>query len=107
MAQVHVVYPSGPSFNLDYYTKTHMPLVAATWGPHGLKSYKVLTFEAGAPYQVQATLEWDSLEAFEKAGSSEENAAVFGDIVNFYSGSPIVLKGNIVASEAVAPSQKL
>lgn len=29
MAQVLVVYPSGPSFDMDYYLKTHMPLVAS------------------------------------------------------------------------------
>ena len=29
MAQVLVVYPSGPSFDLDYYLKTHMPLVSS------------------------------------------------------------------------------
>ncbi|UZP38432.1 hypothetical protein NXS19_006248 [Fusarium pseudograminearum] len=33
MAQVLVVYPSGPSFDMDYYLKTHMPLVASKWGP--------------------------------------------------------------------------
>lgn len=29
MAQILVVYPSGPSFDYDYYIKTHMPLVSS------------------------------------------------------------------------------
>ncbi|KAF4455742.1 hypothetical protein F53441_1941 [Fusarium austroafricanum] len=102
MAQVLVVYPSGPSFDLDYYLKTHMPLVASKWGPHGLKDYKILTFQEGAPYQIQATLEWDSVEAFDKAAASEAAAAVMGDIKNFYSGNPMILKGPVVAHETFA-----
>lgn len=27
MATVNILYPSGPSFDLDYYLTTHMPLV--------------------------------------------------------------------------------
>jgi hypothetical protein len=26
---------------MDYYLKTHMPLVQEKWGPSGLKSWKV------------------------------------------------------------------
>ncbi|EWZ33391.1 hypothetical protein FOQG_14011 [Fusarium oxysporum f. sp. raphani 54005] len=104
MAQVLVVYPSGPSFDLDYYLTKHMPLVASKWGSHGLKNYKILTFQEGAPFQIQATLEWESLEVFEKAAASEAAAAVFGDIKNFYDGNPVLLKGPVVASETVASS---
>ncbi|KAG4263049.1 hypothetical protein FPRO03_10412 [Fusarium proliferatum] len=104
MAQVLVVYPSGPSFDLDYYLTKHMPLVASKWGSYGLKNYKIITFQEGAPFQVQATLEWESLEVFEKAAASEAAAAVFGDIKNFYDGNPVLLKGPVVASETVASS---
>ncbi|KAF4967447.1 hypothetical protein FSARC_5020 [Fusarium sarcochroum] len=104
MAQVLVVYPSGPSFDMDYYLKKHMPLVSAKWGPHGLKNWKILTFQDGAPFQVQATLEWESVEAFNKAESTDAGKEIFGDVKNFYSESPVLLKGPVVAAESVASS---
>ncbi|KAI1071885.1 hypothetical protein NW752_001483 [Fusarium irregulare] len=104
MAQVLVVYPSGPSFDMDYYLKTHMPLVASKWGPLGLKNYKILNFQEGQAYQVQATLEWDSVEAFDKAAANEVAKDIFGDIKNFYNGEPMLLKGPVVAHENVSSS---
>ncbi|KAM0541961.1 hypothetical protein ACHAPJ_013023 [Fusarium lateritium] len=101
MAQI-LIYPSGPSFNMDYYVNKHMPVVASKWGPYGLKSYKILTFQEGAPYQVQAILEWPSVEAFDKAAASETSSEIFGDLRNYYSeGDPIILKGKTIASELV------
>ncbi|KAI6771435.1 hypothetical protein HG531_009060 [Fusarium graminearum] len=104
MAQVLVVYPSGPSFDMDYYLKTHMPLVASKWGPLGLKNYKILNFQEGAPYQVQATLEWEGVEVFDKAAANEVTKEIFGDIKNFYNGEPMLLKGPVVAHESVSSS---
>ncbi|KAI8652511.1 hypothetical protein NCS57_01315200 [Fusarium keratoplasticum] len=102
MAQVLVVYPSGPSFDHDYYIKTHMPLVAASWGSLGLLSWEILNFPADAPYQVQATLKWKSIADFEAAAASPAAEKVFGDIKNFTSAEPILLKGDVVASQSLA-----
>merc|ERR1712072_533476 len=95
MAQVLVVYPSGPSFDLDYYLKKHMPLVAETWTPHGLLNWEVLTFQDDAPYQVQATLYWESMEAFERAAGQEGTAKIFADIPNYTTAQAIILKGRL------------
>ncbi|KAF5669985.1 hypothetical protein FHETE_4668 [Fusarium heterosporum] len=97
MADVLVVYPSGPEFDLKYYTEKHMALVKEKWTSFGLKGYEILKFQEGAPYQIQATLHWDSVEDFNKASASEVAAEVFGDIKNFYDGQPILLKGEIVS----------
>ncbi|WZH45454.1 hypothetical protein QYS62_006513 [Fusarium acuminatum] len=98
MADVLVVYPSGKDFDLKYYTEKHMPFVKEKWTPHGLKGYTILQFQEGAPYQVQATLHWGSVEEFDKGAASEVAAEIFGDIKNFYTGDPIILKGKIVSS---------
>lgn len=37
---VTVMYPQG-DFNLDYYLKTHMPLVENAWKSKGLKNWQV------------------------------------------------------------------
>ncbi|KAM0337495.1 hypothetical protein ACHAPQ_003066 [Fusarium lateritium] len=98
MADVLVVYPSGKDFDLKYYTEKHMPLVTEKWTQHGLKNYTILQFQEGAPYQIQATLRWGSVDEFDKAAASEVAAEIFGDIKNFYPGDPIILKGKIVAT---------
>jgi len=98
MATATVIYPKGTTFNMDYYKKTHMPLVMEKWGPHGLKSWKVLQFGDDAPYTVQATLEFGSMEDFQKAGGSPEAKEVMGDVKNFSDKDPVIMAGPIVAS---------
>lgn len=36
-----VIYEKGTDFKMDYYLKTHMPLVQEKWAEFGLKSWKV------------------------------------------------------------------
>ncbi|KAI0483505.1 hypothetical protein F4859DRAFT_400775 [Xylaria cf. heliscus] len=94
-----VVYPEGAKFNMDYYLKTHMPLVQKTWAPYGLKSWKVSHYtNPKAPYVVQAWLEWESKEHADKGTASTDGKAVFGDISNFSDKSPAVLSGEQVGS---------
>lgn len=73
-----------------------MPI--SSWTSYGLQSWEILKFPADAPYQIQATLKWDSIESFEKAAAGEEGKAVFGDIPNFTESKPILLKGEVSAS---------
>ncbi|WP_232631194.1 EthD family reductase [Methylobacterium sp. Leaf118] len=89
MILVTVMYPSGAGtrFDMDYYLKTHMPLVSERWSSKGLHDYTVVkgigTPDGGAPpYQVMALLRFASAEAF-KAAASEDGAEIFGDIPNF------------------------
>ncbi|CAK1354159.1 hypothetical protein CB0940_01943 [Cercospora beticola] len=94
-ATVTVVYPQGAKFNMDYYKSTHMPLVQEKWGKHGLKSWKVIQFSNDSPYCVQATLEWDSLSDFQKAGGSPEAKDVMADIPNFSDKEPVIMAGEV------------
>lgn len=41
-----VIYEKGTDFKMDYYLKTHMPLVQEKWAEFGLKSWKVRHFYA-------------------------------------------------------------
>ena len=94
---VTVLYPNtrGSRFDLDYYLKTHIPLVETSWSGKGLTSTKLLK-GAGtpdpstpAPYQVIAILGFDSLAAFQ-AAAKESGAAVMGDIPNFTDVTPVI-----------------
>lgn len=70
----------------------------SSWGSSGLLGWDVLTFPADAPYQVQATLRWKSLDDFNAAAAGEAAKTIFGDIPNFTTAQPILLKGDVIAS---------
>ncbi|KAI1205559.1 uncharacterized protein F4807DRAFT_282509 [Annulohypoxylon truncatum] len=99
VAVVSVAYKAGGTFDMDYYLKTHMPLVQKTWASFGLKSWKVAQYTSpDSIYAVQAWLEFDDLSQWEKATAAPEAAAVFADIPNFSSVGPDKLLGTLTGS---------
>ncbi|KAF1959361.1 hypothetical protein CC80DRAFT_440824 [Byssothecium circinans] len=96
-ATVIVLYPSkeGAKFDLDYYTSTHMVLAEKTWKPHGLLSWKVMTFAEG-PYSVGAEVAFESLAAFQKAMQAPDAKVVADDVKNFSSVEPVFVVGEDV-----------
>lgn len=97
-AQVTVLYPAGAKFDMPYYLNSHMPLVEKRWGPAGLTGYHVLQFNADAPYCVQATLYFKTMEDFKKAAGGEHTAEVMGDVKNFSDKEPVLMPGEVVGS---------
>ncbi|KAK5626309.1 hypothetical protein RRF57_002024 [Xylaria bambusicola] len=50
-----------------------MPLVQKLWAPYGLKSWKVAQYDnEGAPYIVQAWLEWESKDHSDRGVASDD-----------------------------------
>jgi len=98
MATVTVLYPKGVKFNMDYYMSTHMPLVQSKWSQYGLTSWKVLKFGEDAPYLVQATLEFKSMDDFHKAGAGPEVGDVMADVKNFSDKEPVLMPGDVVGT---------
>lgn len=97
-ATVTVLYPAqeGYTFDMDYYLKKHMPLVTEKWGSFGLKSYYVTDLRSEKQdYTVQATMIWENLEGFAKAGEAH-GPEVMGDVKNFSNVQPIVIRGAVV-----------
>lgn len=94
---ITVLYPNtrGSRFDLDYYLKTHIPLVETSWSGKGLTSTKLLKGAATpdpktpAPFQVIAIFGFESLAAFQSA-AKQTAAAVMGDIPNFTDVTPII-----------------
>ncbi|CEJ81750.1 hypothetical protein VHEMI01863 [[Torrubiella] hemipterigena] len=93
MTTVTLLYPSGHKFDMDYYLSKHMKIVQENWGSLGLQSWEILQFPEDAPYQVQATLKWDSLDSYKAAASGPSATAVFGDIPNYTTAKPVSLAG--------------
>lgn len=101
---VTVLYPneSDATFNMDYYLKSHMPMVAEEFGPYNFKGYSVLKLNGTpdpntpSPYSVQATLNFASTKDFEEAlGAKAEK--VLGDIPNFSNKGPVLMVGDQLA----------
>nr|POF02540.1 hypothetical protein CFP56_58171 [Quercus suber] len=80
-----------------------MPLVAQSWTPHGLTSWKILQINSpDSIYQIQATLEFETSEAIQKAMSSEGTPKVMADIKNFTTSEPVIIAGSVVVRTSVA-----
>ncbi|PYH89963.1 hypothetical protein BO71DRAFT_402635 [Aspergillus ellipticus CBS 707.79] len=96
-----VTYPpaAAPSFDMDYYLNSHIPLVQKRWSAHGLQSWSVFTGTEGSGYHVQATLIWKDLASFESAPHREE---VMGDIKNFTEVLPTRALGLVAAQGQAA-----
>jgi uncharacterized protein (TIGR02118 family) len=75
-----------------------MPLVQNKWSSYGLKSWKVIKFGDDSPYCVQATLEWGSLDDFQKAATSDSAKEVLGDVPNFSDKDPVLMSGDVVGT---------
>ncbi|KAF2261862.1 hypothetical protein CC78DRAFT_535320 [Lojkania enalia] len=97
-----VLYPrkEGATFDLDYYTKTHMPMVAKHWGKYGLKGWWVTKYNDDSPYVVGATMDWENsgcvAEAMKDAGTPE----IMADVKNFSSEMPVLVAGDVVAKSS-------
>jgi len=96
MIVVTVMYPNteGSRFDLDYYMKKHMPLVASHGQDIGLQSYQVMR-GTGAPgggkpaYHVMTNLTVSSLQAFQ-GGMETHGEEIMGDIPNFTDLRPVI-----------------
>ncbi len=97
---LQVLYPvaDGTRFDHDYYTGTHLPLVAEHFGPH-LHSTLVTRVTASAPgappeYHAIATLVFHDQGAFDAAMAVAE--PVLSDIPKFTDTTPQMQVGSLV-----------
>jgi len=97
-AQVTVLYPEGAKFDLSYYLSSHMPMVQSKWGPAGMTGYSVLKFAPGAPYAIQATLNFKSLADFQAAAGGEHTADILADVKNFSDKEPTLMPAEVEGS---------
>lgn len=87
-----VSYPptDGATFDRNYYTATHMPLVRAKWGPAGLTDAVAMFPDDDAPAALAvAVLTFTDGAARDAAMAGPDAAEVFGDVPNFTTISPV------------------
>ena len=94
MLVVAAMYPGGDGTRFDhaYYRESHMPLLRRLWGPMGLQHDQVMRGlaapdGAASAYIVTTLMTFDSMDSF-KAAADQYGAELFGDIPNFYDGTP-------------------
>ena len=89
MTVVTVLYPAteGATFDHEYYTGKHMPMVERLWAPMGMTVVRVLRGVPGPdgkgpPFVVMTSMEWPDAETFGTAAQAH-GAEIFRDIRNF------------------------
>ena len=97
MITVNVLYGDSPdsTFDMDYYLKKHMPMVGEKLGT-ALKGMSVEQGLRGAQpgtaatvFRVLATLQFDSVDAFERAFAPVAND-ILGDIPRYTNIAPTI-----------------
>ena len=87
---LHVIYPSSETshFDMDYYAKTHAPLVEQLLGPEGLRALRISAPANGnQSFHLMASLVFDDLATAE-AALGKHQAALHADIANFSNLAP-------------------
>lgn len=94
MISVTILYPKTDesTFDMDYYTSTHMPMLAdalgddcAAWGASTIK---------GGDYAAMGWAMVTSQEAFD-AAMKEHGAGIMGDVPNYTNVAPQMLIGDV------------
>lgn len=86
---------------MDYYLSTHLALVQKHWEQFGLKKCTVVQYADDSEYCVQAILEWESKDSFQKAMASDTVDPLMDDVKNFVDKAPTFLHGKVVCSSLV------
>lgn len=102
MIKVSVLYPKTDTstFDINYYTTTHIPLVEASLGDVCKQVAVDQGLSGGAPgdaptYEIMAHLYFDSLEAFQGAFGPHAKT-IMADIPNFTNVQPTVQISEVI-----------
>ncbi len=94
MISVHILYPKtdDSTFDMDYYTSTHMPMLADALGD-ACKGWGATTVKGG-PWAAIGWATVESQEAFDSA-MAEHGAKIMGDVPNYTNVAPELVVGDI------------
>ncbi len=98
MIKINVMYPNGEgsTFDLEYYRKTHIPLVEERLTPFGLIKTEITRGIAGGapgsppPFHCIGVLYFNSAEEYHN-GIAAHGPELRGDVPNFTNISPVRL----------------
>jgi uncharacterized protein (TIGR02118 family) len=89
-----ILYPKteDSTFDMDYYTSTHMPMVAKAFGD-GCKGWGAAVVMS----DKHSAIGWvliDSMDTF-NAGMAEQGATIMADVANYTNQQPEVVMGEV------------
>ena len=100
--KVSVMYPDGPgkTFDMDYYTSKHFPMVKSLMGDAILSTEIDKGIAGGAPgtsatYQAVGYMYFESMESFQKA-MAPNGAQIMGDVPNYTNIEPVIQISEVV-----------
>ncbi len=95
MIRVTLLYPKtdDSTFDMDYYTSSHMPMFAAAIGD-ACTGWGVDQIVSG-PYECVAWVTVESMEAF-GAAMKANGGPVMADVPNYTNVQPVTAIGNVV-----------
>ncbi len=94
MIRLSIYYPvtEGASFDWEYYTNTHVPMVLDGWKPVSSSIDKGIN----GPYVAVLYLEFASMDDMGAALGSESTGAIMADTANYTSIAPALQTSEIV-----------
>lgn len=98
---LQVLYPASDSatFDYDYYTETHLPLIEEHWGAlmETVEATRGLASGPNVPpaYLAIATVTFADMDSLDKA-MSEHGGPVVDDVANFTNIRPQILIGELM-----------
>ena len=102
IVKISILYPSteGKSFDMDYYSNNHMPMVAELFGDPLIrydieKGIAGRTPEDPLPYAAIGTFYFETLEAYNQAIAPHAEQ-ILGDIPNYTDIRPVVQISEVV-----------
>ena len=104
MYKITIMYPAkeGTQFDMDYYLRSHMPMVQARLTPLGLKGVSAErgisagTSGSPPPYHCMGHLLFESVEAY-LSGMKAHGKELVTDIPKFTNSSPVIQVSEIVS----------
>jgi uncharacterized protein (TIGR02118 family) len=95
MISVLILYPKseGSSFDVDYYSSTHMPMFADALGD-ACQGWGIVATH-GDDYHAVGWAMVESMEAF-GAAMKERGGAVLADVPNYTNVQPKMLTGDVI-----------
>lgn len=94
MISIHIMYPKtdDSTFDMDYYTSTHMPMLADAIGD-ACVAWGASTVKAG-PWAALGWATVTSQEAFD-AAMGTHGKAIMGDVANYTNVAPEMVIGEV------------
>ncbi|SDT24746.1 EthD family reductase [Microlunatus soli] len=103
MIRVTFLYPktAESTFDMDYYTSTHMPMLAATLGNdcHGWGADKITS----GPYEA---IGWTLVSNAEAWAAATATGKIRADVANYTNVFPAVAIGDVVSSTS-GPAERV